>query len=215
MASPLRAAARPVSRGFQSGMASCESEDERHRDETGFNGREKIALEGSRESGEGERCLSPSRAMLARRICLVAVIIDYIGVGMIRTCLPFYALKMGASATTVGALESCYGPFLDAAPRCAILRTARTECQVPGAKCREEKLTHRNVLAGAGQVVGAAVMGRVSDRYGRKVVLLLSFLGSALGYGMVGLATTTTHLLISRVPVGLAKQTVAVCTPPR
>ena len=36
--------------------------------------------------------------------------------------------------------------------------------------------------AGVGQVVGATVMGRISDKHGRKIVLLLSFLGSAIGF---------------------------------
>lgn len=67
-------------------------------------------------------------------------------------------------------------------------------------------------LYGAGQVLGALVMGRLSDRRGRKSVLLLSFLGSATGNGIAALASlwgSSTLLFLSRVPVGLSKQTVS------
>ena len=64
---------------------------------------------------------------------------------------------------------------------------------------------------GLGQVVGALLLGKLSDRHGRKVVLLLSFSGSAIGYGMAAFAVSTgsaSLLLLSRLPVGLAKQTI-------
>ena len=64
---------------------------------------------------------------------------------------------------------------------------------------------------GIGQVIGALLLGKLSDRRGRKVVLLLSFAGSALGYGTAAFAVATgssSLLLLSRLPVGLAKQTI-------
>ena len=64
---------------------------------------------------------------------------------------------------------------------------------------------------GLGQVAGALLLGKLSDRRGRKVVLLLSFTGSAVGYGMAAFAVSTgstSLLLLSRLPVGLAKQTI-------
>mmetsp|Transcript_27868 Transcript_27868/g.89877 ORF Transcript_27868/g.89877 Transcript_27868/m.89877 type:complete len:434 (+) Transcript_27868:53-1354(+) len=69
-------------------------------------------------------------------------------------------------------------------------------------------------LYGVGQVTGALVMGRVSDKYGRRGVLLTSFFGSALGYGLstAALVLGSPRLLYaSRLPVGLAKQTVTTC----
>lgn len=73
---------------------------------------------------------------------------------------------------------------------------------------------------GVGQVVGASFLGRLSDVHGRRLVVFISGLGSALGYGMSAGATTATMLIASRIPVGLAKQTVTVsrailadCTP--
>ena len=66
-------------------------------------------------------------------------------------------------------------------------------------------------LYGVGQVVGALLLGRLSDRRGRKAVLLVSFAGSAIGYAGAAVAMGTksaTLLLLSRLPVGLAKQTI-------
>jgi DHA1 family tetracycline resistance protein-like MFS transporter len=42
------------------------------------------------------------------------------------------------------------------------------------------------------QFIGAPILGMISDRYGRKPVLVLSQLGSALGYALLGAATTFT-----------------------
>ena len=62
---------------------------------------------------------------------------------------------------------------------------------------------------GLGQIIGATCLGRMSDTRGRKIVLLISFVGSAIGYGITAFATTPAVLILSRLPVGLAKQTVA------
>eukprot|EP00039_Didymoeca_costata_P025428 m.13273 g.13273 ORF g.13273 m.13273 type:complete len:426 (-) comp4825_c0_seq1:144-1421(-) len=63
---------------------------------------------------------------------------------------------------------------------------------------------------GVGQVIGASFMGRLSDFYGRRLVVMISFTGSTVGYAMAGMATGTPLLIASRLPVGLAKQTVTV-----
>ena len=66
-------------------------------------------------------------------------------------------------------------------------------------------------IYGLGQIIGALLLGKLSDRSGRKIVLLLSFAGSAVGYGMAAFAVSTgsaSLLLLSRLPVGLAKQTI-------
>lgn len=60
------------------------------------------------------------------------------------------------------------------------------------------------------QIVGGLVLGALSDRaVSRRLVLLVSFLGSALSYGMIGLSSSLNMLLVGRVIVGLVKQ---VCT---
>ena len=64
---------------------------------------------------------------------------------------------------------------------------------------------------GVGQIVGAIACGRLSDSRGRKLVLLLSFAGAAVGYAIAGAGVAYGSLLLllaSRLPVGLAKQTV-------
>eukprot|EP01086_Lenisia_limosa_P012471 TRINITY_DN40825_c0_g1_i1.p1 TRINITY_DN40825_c0_g1~~TRINITY_DN40825_c0_g1_i1.p1 ORF type:complete len:430 (-),score=27.54 TRINITY_DN40825_c0_g1_i1:123-1412(-) len=65
---------------------------------------------------------------------------------------------------------------------------------------------------GLTQIVGDPVMGYVSDKHGRRVVLLISLAGSALAYFLVGIAGSLALLLISRLMVGLVKQTTTVAS---
>ena len=106
------------------------------------------------------------------RLTQLIVLVDYAAVGAMRTVLPYYAKRLGASGTKIGALETAYG---------------------------------------LGQVGGALMLGWLSDARGRKFVLLLSFVGAATGYAIASLAVSlgsVALLLASRLPVGLAKQTV-------
>jgi MFS family permease len=58
------------------------------------------------------------------------------------------------------------------------------------------------------QIVGGLVLGVLSDRLqDRRTVLLMSFAGAAVAYAMVGAASTVWFLVLSRVVVGLFKQT--------
>lgn len=51
------------------------------------------------------------------------------------------------------------------------------------------------------------MLGALSDRaMSRRSVLLISFLGSALSYGTIGLSSSLNMLLMGRVVVGLVKQ---------
>eukprot|EP00927_Polykrikos_kofoidii_P052161 TRINITY_DN45949_c0_g1_i1.p1 TRINITY_DN45949_c0_g1~~TRINITY_DN45949_c0_g1_i1.p1 ORF type:complete len:459 (+),score=63.16 TRINITY_DN45949_c0_g1_i1:53-1429(+) len=109
-------------------------------------------------------------------LVLVAVVCDYVGVGMMRIALPFYAKAMdtASTGTLIGGLEAAYG---------------------------------------VGQVVGALLLPRLSDKWGRRPVLLFSFFGSAIGYALAMVARefrSMPLLVISRIPVGLSKQTVTV-----
>lgn len=57
------------------------------------------------------------------------------------------------------------------------------------------------------QIVGGLVLGTLSDHVmSRRSVLLLSFVGSAISYGLVGLSRSLRMLLLARVIVGLVKQ---------
>lgn len=110
--------------------------------------------------------------MFILRLTQVIVFIDYCAVGAMRTVLPYYAKRLGASGTKVGGLETVYG---------------------------------------LGQVLGSLALGWLLDARGRKIVLLLSFFGAATGYFVASLAVmqgSVLLLLASRLPVGLAKQTV-------
>lgn len=57
------------------------------------------------------------------------------------------------------------------------------------------------------QIIGGLVLGALSDRImSRRSVLLLSFMGSALSYGAIGLSSSLSMLVAGRVVVGLVKQ---------
>src|SRR5499427_7860973 len=54
------------------------------------------------------------------------------------------------------------------------------------------------------QLVFAPVLGRLSDKYGRRPVLLASLLGTALGFLILGFATTVWMLFIGRIIDGIS-----------
>jgi DHA1 family tetracycline resistance protein-like MFS transporter len=54
------------------------------------------------------------------------------------------------------------------------------------------------------QFIGAPVLGRLSDRYGRKPILLISQLGTFIGFIMLGLAQTLPMLFLARALDGLS-----------
>ncbi|MFN0091234.1 MAG: MFS transporter, partial [Acidimicrobiales bacterium] len=61
-----------------------------------------------------------------------------------------------------------------------------------------------------GQLVGAPILGRLSDRYGRKPVLLLALAGSSLGHLVTGLAGSVWVVLAARAVDGLSGGSVSV-----
>ena len=54
------------------------------------------------------------------------------------------------------------------------------------------------------QFIGAPVLGRLSDRYGRRPILLISQLGTFIGFMMLGFATTLWMLFLSRIIDGIS-----------
>lgn len=54
------------------------------------------------------------------------------------------------------------------------------------------------------QFVGAPVLGRLSDRFGRKPVLVISQIGTLFGFILLGFADTLTLLFLSRIIDGLS-----------
>jgi len=53
------------------------------------------------------------------------------------------------------------------------------------------------------QLIGAPILGRLSDRFGRRPILLLCLLGTTLGFLLMGLAATLWMLFFSRMLDGL------------
>lgn len=56
----------------------------------------------------------------------------------------------------------------------------------------------------AAQLIGAPVLGRLSDRYGRRPVLLVSILGTFLGFLLLGFAVPLGRLLTGLLPASVA-----------
>ncbi len=53
------------------------------------------------------------------------------------------------------------------------------------------------------QMFGAAILGRLSDRHGRRPILLLSLVGSTISFALTGLAGTLVTLCLARALAGL------------
>ena len=73
----------------------------------------------------------------------------------------------------------------------------------------------------AAQFVGAPILGRLSDRFGRRPIILLSLAGSAISLTLTGLADSLLLLLVARALAGLfggsissAQAYIADVTPP-
>lgn len=60
----------------------------------------------------------------------------------------------------------------------------------------------------AAQLIGAPVLGRLSDRHGRRPMLLISILGTAVGFVLLGLAEPLGNALAGLLPAGLAGEDV-------
>jgi sugar porter (SP) family MFS transporter len=64
-----------------------------------------------------------------------------------------------------------------------------------------------------GAMIGAAMGGTLADRFGRRVVLILTAATFAVGALGTALATTVTWLIVGRVVVGLGVGMVSIATP--
>lgn len=54
------------------------------------------------------------------------------------------------------------------------------------------------------QFLGAPILGRLSDRFGRKPILIISQIGTLIGFLMLGFANTLVLLFVSRIIDGLS-----------
>ncbi len=60
------------------------------------------------------------------------------------------------------------------------------------------------------QFIGAPILGRLSDRYGRRPVLLISIFGTFVGFMIFGLATSLWMLFLGRILDGLTGGNISV-----
>src|SRR6266699_3853411 len=58
------------------------------------------------------------------------------------------------------------------------------------------------------QLIFAPVLGRLSDKYGRRPVLLVSILGTSLGFLILGFATTLWMLFAGRIIDGISGRSI-------
>lgn len=62
----------------------------------------------------------------------------------------------------------------------------------------------------AAQLIGAPILGRLSDRFGRRPILLVSIAGNAVGFLLLGLANSLEMLFFSRLLAGLTAANISV-----
>ena len=62
----------------------------------------------------------------------------------------------------------------------------------------------------AAQMVGAPVLGRLSDRYGRRPVLVISLVGSAVGHLLTGMAGSVALIIAARALDGFSGGSLSV-----
>lgn len=62
------------------------------------------------------------------------------------------------------------------------------------------------------QLFGGLIIGIISDNQSKHDILMISLLGSALSYFIIGTSTNISLLFLSRIIVGLVKQTYTIST---
>jgi len=104
-------------------------------------------------------------------VLMATVFVDMIGFLMVLPLLPFYAKRLGATPSTIGALVSAFA---------------------------------------FAQLAMSPLWGRLSDRYGRRPMILAGLLSSAAAYVIFGLADSIWLLFLSRLVQGAGGGTTGV-----
>jgi multidrug resistance protein len=104
-------------------------------------------------------------------VLMATVFADMVGVLMVLPLLPFYAERLGANESIIGALVGVF--FL-------------------------------------AQLLTSPIVGRLSDRYGRRPMIIAGLIASAVSYVLFGLATSIFLLFLSRVIQGAVGTTAVV-----
>ena len=127
---------------------------------------------------------------------ILCVFVDFLGLAIAIPILPYFILEL--SWDLGGECPTC--PSSDPSIKCGEVAGCGTAIDV-------------GALGGCfsiGQLIGNIVMGRVSDRVGRKPVIMLSLLMSAVGYFLCGISQTLGEIYVYRVLSGLAGGTMPV-----
>jgi len=134
-------------------------------------------------------------------LIMLAVFLDYTGVALV---LPNMLFRWCVVASSPNGSD-------DASAMTACVRSSRARRKEVGIS--PSKLAFVSSIYSGSQLVGGLIIGRLGDRgLGRKRTLLLSFAGAGVSYALVGLATSIEMLVLSRVLVGLVKQTMTCST---
>jgi MFS family permease len=115
-------------------------------------------------------------------VLMLTAFIDMAGLFMVVPLIPFYVARLGAGGTTV------FGFTIGEGQLVGIVVTAFT----------------------VAQLISAPFWGRVSDRFGRRPVMLVALVASAFAYLLFGFADSLWLLLLSRVVQGAGGGTVGV-----
>jgi len=60
------------------------------------------------------------------------------------------------------------------------------------------------------QIIFTPILGKLSDRFGRRPVLFISIVGTALGFALMGLAHSLTLLFVARILAGITGGNIAI-----
>ena len=132
----------------------------------------------------------------------LSVFIDVLGIGLVIPVLPYLILSFdGARASEVGLVIACY-----------------SICQVWKTHTHTRIHTYTNTYSKSinpfpssfSQIPGSAIFGYISDIKGRKPVLLLSILASAISFLLCGLARTLPLIIAARGFSGLTGGSISV-----
>ena len=60
------------------------------------------------------------------------------------------------------------------------------------------------------QIIFTPILGKLSDRFGRRPVLLISIMGTAVGFALMGLAESLTLLFVARILAGITGGNISI-----
>lgn len=152
----------------------------------------------SSDNDDGNLKPNPFRILWPAYLCCF---IDFLGAGIAIPILPYFALELAwDSNTTCPTCPQVPVPAANATFLCGEVIGCGTSIEV-GLSIS---------FFAFGQVIGNLIMSRLSDKLGRKIIIMISIIMSALGYVWCGLAQTLTSLLLARACSGIAGGTLPV-----